>query len=508
MTLVHHLLRHCAQSHPERVAVIAGDCRLTFGDIDRASDRLAAALQASGTGRGDRVAVMLDNSPELVVALWAVLKAGGVFVPITPTTSAAKLAFILADCGAGCVLATAAQRPRLNAVAVPVPVPMMEFDAQRLPTGGAPLTDPGLIDQDLCLLIYTSGSTGQPKGVMMSHRSALNNLTVISGYLGNHADDVVLCVLPMTYSYGLFQALAAVRTGYTLVVERSFAYPYEVLRLIGQYRVTGFAGVPTLYAAMLGLAPFNGLDLSSLRYLTNAAAPLPPAHILRLRQHLPAAAFFSMYGLTECTRVSFLDPARLEAKPGSVGRAIPNSEAYVVDEYGNRLPPGQIGELVVRGSGIMRGYWRRPDETARALRDGEHSGEKLLYTGDLFVADAEGDLTFVGRGDDVFKSRGEKVAPCEIERVLAELVEVTEAAVIGVPHPVDGMAVKAFVVAPEGSHLNEAVLRRHCQARLGPHLVPRFFELCASLPKTESGKVTKTVLRQENPRPLAGEGGG
>jgi long-chain acyl-CoA synthetase len=280
------------------------------------------------------------------------------------------------------------------------------------------------------------------------------------------------------------------------VLERSFSYPYDVLKRIGEYQVTGLPGVPTIFAKLLEFAPFEELDLSSLRYLSNTAAPFPSAHILALRKLLPQAAIFSMYGLTECTRVSYLDPSRLEGKVTSVGRAMPNSETYIVDDQGRRCGPREIGELVVRGTSVMRGYWQRPDDTAKALRDGDIPGEKVLFTGDLFWKDEEEDLYFVGRRDDVFKCRGEKVSPREVEACLYELDSVAEVAVVGVPHPIDGMAIKAHVVPRDGHFISEELLRKQCLRRLEPLLVPRFFELRTNLPKTDSGKIMTTVLRQ------------
>jgi long-chain acyl-CoA synthetase len=506
--LVHDYLAASAERLPDKTALNAAGQAFSFAAIDGASDRLAAAFQAAGMARGDRIAVMLDNGPDMVIALWAALKAGGVFIPINPATKADKLGFILGDAEARLLVAPAPLQRRVDEARAQAPsVATVVWAGSGRTADGLHLTeilagadcrptDPGLIDQDLCFIIYTSGSTGRPKGVMMTHRNIHNNVWSISTYLRNTPDDIVLCVLPLSFDYGLFQVLTGARVGFTVVLERSFAYPYDVLKRIGEYRVTGLPGVPTIFATLLQFAPFAGLDLSSLRYLTNTAAPFPPAHIRRLRELLPAATIFSMFGLTECTRVSYLDPSRLEAKPTSVGQAMPNSETYIVDAEGKRCAPGEVGELVVRGSSVMRGYWRRPDETARALRDGDIPGEKVLHTGDLFYADADADLHFVGRLDDVFKCRGEKVSPREVESVLYELERVAEAAVIGVPDAIDGMAIKAYVVARAGPPLSEQELRRHCLTRLEPRLVPKYFELCAELPKTDSGKITKTVLRR------------
>lgn len=503
--LVHEALVSTARRLPHRTALIAGGRSWSFGRLDDDSDRLAVALQRLGVARGDRVAVLLDNSAEMVVALWGILKAGAVFTPIAHGSRRERVEFVLADAEPACLIAAASHPALSGNFALPCPilwvgsgdvVDGLTLDDVLSAPHQAP-RDPGLIDQDLSLLIYTSGSTGRPKGVMMTHAAVRNNMWAIATYLGNSADDVVLCVLPLSFNYGLFQVLVGAREGYATVLERSFAFPYQVLQSVAEHRVTGFPAVPTMIASLVQMGENGTLDLSSLRYVTNAAAPVAPAHIRRLRQMLPGVAFFSMYGLTECTRVAYLDPARVLEKTGSVGRAIPNSQVTVVDEHGRRANPGQVGELVVRGANLMRGYWRRPEETAAVLRDGPLPGEKVLHTGDLFRMDADGDLFFVGRKDDVFKCRGEKVSPREIEAALCELTDVLEAAVIGVPDPVDGMAVKAFVVPRAPDAVTEAELRRHCRARLEAHLVPKTIELRASLPKTESGKIAKAALRDD-----------
>jgi len=506
--LLHNYLRDTADRLPERTAIIASGRTHDFREIDEKSDRVAVEFQGLGIRRGERVAAMLDNSVEFVVVLWATMKVGAVFIPINPGVKADKLAFIIVDSGAAVLVASAQLRSRIDdATALASFKGTTIWTAHVSDATGPNLAEimdrpyevpkrPCLIDQDLCLIIYTSGSTGNPKGVMLTHRSIYNNVWSISTYLRNKIDDVVLCVLPLSFDYGLFQVLTGARVGFAVAVERSFAYPYDILRRIGEYGITGLPGVPTIFAKLLEFAPFEGLNLSSLRYLSNTGAALPSAHIASLRRFLPHTSIYSMFGLTECTRVSYLDPARIEAKPTSVGRAMPNSETYIVDEAGRRCGPQEVGELVVRGTSLMRGYWRRPDETAKALREGEIPGETVLYTGDLFWMDEDGDLYFVGRRDDVFKCRGEKVSPREVEACLYELDAVGEAAVVGIANPIDGMAIMAYIVPREGRDLSEAMLRAHCRNRLEPRLVPRFFEVCTSLPKTDSGKIMKAILRK------------
>jgi long-chain acyl-CoA synthetase len=509
--LVHDQLRRSAQRHPQATAVVAGGTAHTFAEIDRASDALACCLADRGVRRGDRVAIMADNSVEVVVALFAALKAGAVFVVLNPTTKADKLAYILNDCTVAALVASrqvarTATRALSDAPSVATAVwiggvpetdgliSALAYDDAVAAGAGRGPADAGLIDADLGALVYTSGSTGQPKGVMLTHRNLVHNAWSISTYLGLRADDVVACMLPLAFDYGLFQVLMAARVGCAVVLERSFAYPRDVVGRLADQRVTVLPGVPTIFATLLQSMPFDGVDLSSVRMLTNTAAALPPAHIRRLRDAFPGARVFSMYGLTECTRVSYLDPDRLDDKITSVGKAMPNTEAYVVDSDGSRAPPGEVGELVVRGASVMRGYWGKPEATAACLRDGEIAGEKVLHTGDQFRTDDEGFLYFVGRTDDVFKCKGEKISPKEIEHVLYELEAVAEAAVVGVPHEIDGQAVKAVVAPGPGATLSEEQVRRHCRARLENYMVPRFVDVLEALPKTDSGKIRKAAL--------------
>ncbi len=369
MILVQDFLRDAASRRPDHPALICDGTVHSFARIAAESDRIACALQREGLLRGERVAVLMENSAELVVSVFGILKAGGVFVIVNPTTKAAKLTYILNECGIRALIAqrrlervvtpAAAQVPSLKTIiwtgaGESGEAPSRTFEEIVSGPHESP-APPGLIDEDLCTIIYTSGSTGNPKGVMLTHRNIANTAWSISTYLGNVPSDVVICMLPLSFDYGLYQVITGARVGFTVVLEKSFAYPYRILQRMAEHRVTGLPGVPTIFARLLEMAPFEGLDLSSLRYMTNTAAAFPPAHIRRLRKLFPQATIFSMYGLTECTRVSYLDPSRLEEKITSVGKAMPNSEVYVVDEQGRMVEPGVVGALVVRGANVMRG---------------------------------------------------------------------------------------------------------------------------------------------------------
>ena len=309
----------------------------------------------------------------------------------------------------------------------------------------------------------------------------------------NDEEDIVIDVLPLSFDYGLYQLLMAFKFGGRLILERSFTYPAAILQRMQDEQVTGFPGVPTIFSILLQM-DLSAYDLSHLRYISNTAAALPPSHIQQLRGKFPGVRVYSMYGLTETKRTLYLPPEQLEARPGSVGIAIPGTEVWIEDENGVRLGPGEVGELVVRGRHVMRGYWNAPEATAARYRPGPIPGERVCYTGDLFRKDDEGYLYFVGRKDDIIKSRGEKVAPKEVENVLYMLKGVVEAAVVGVEDPILGQAVKAFLVL-DNVQLSEAEVLAHCKSHLEDFMVPKYVEFRDRLEKTSSGKIKKTNLK-------------
>lgn len=510
--LVNDFLQDSARRHPDKVALICEGRRLTYAQIEEQANRIANGLRALGAQRGDRLAIWLPNSVEAVIAIFAILKAGGVFTVINPTTRPAKLAYILNNCSASGLFLPARGQDQLDRLFRDIPslqlavlcgrgsAPPKASPPHIVPFSHLLETCPSVrppcpsIDIDLACLIYTSGTTGEPKGVMSTHANVAFAASSIIQYLENRPEDVIINVLPLSFDYGLYQLLMVFKFGGTLVLERSFAYPAAALRRIEQERVTGLPGVPTLFAMLLQM-DLSRFDLSSIRYLTNTAAALPVEHIRRLREAFPWARLYSMYGLTECKRTLYLPPEELDRRPGSVGIAIPGTEVWIEDEAGNRLGPGEVGELVVRGSHVMQGYWGDPEETAKRYRPGRYPAERLLYTGDLFRMDEEGFLYFVARKDDIIKSRGEKVAPKEVESVLYQLPGVVEAAVIGVPDEVLGQAIKAFVVCGDGHTLTEQEVLRHCARHLEDFMIPRTVEFRTSLPKTPSGKIQKSALR-------------
>lgn len=493
MRLLQTLLENSARRWPAKTALVCGAARVSYADIDAQANRAARALQTLGVARGDRVVVFLDNSVEAVVAFFAVLKADAVVVPVNATTKAEKLARLIADCDARALITAQA---RLDALGAYVSVPALSTPWEDTLAAHAP-TPPATanIDLDLACLIYTSGTTGQPKGVMHSHQGLVSVTRSIVQYLDAREDDVVLSVLPLSFGYGLTQLWPTFAVGGTLVLEKSFAFPQVTLQKMVTERVTGFAMVPTIAVTLLknDLARF---DLSSLRTLTNAGAGIAPALLGELRARLPHVRLFPMYGQTECIRASFLPPDQVDVRPAKIGKGIPGSELWIADDDGRRLPPGSVGELVVRGANVMRGYWNLPEATAQKLRPGPLPGEHVLFTGDLFSLDDEGWLQFVSRKDDIIKTRGEKVSPREVEDVLHSCPAIAEAVVMGVPDPVLGEAVRAWVVLREGAALDEKGVLRYCAEHVEDFAVPKRVHLLPELPKTPNAKVDRAALRE------------
>jgi amino acid adenylation domain-containing protein len=495
---------------------------MTYAELDEAANRLAHLLRDSGVAPGDRVAMLLENSIESAVSIFGALKAGAAFVVVNPTTKPDKLVFTLNDCAPSALVidakfAGAAGRAGREVASLGCiaawggePPDGAVGDGGRYDLDRDLVSFPAVrprrrcIDMDLAGIIYTSGSTGRPKGVAVTHLNVISAATSVTQYLEMAPKDVVLCCLPLSFGYGLYQLLMSVKKGGTLVLERSLAYAYRIVELVREEHITGFPGVPTIFAMLLQMKGLVPEPFDGVRFLTNAGAALPAAHLLRLRELFREARIYSMYGVTECKRVSYLPPEELDRRPTSVGRGMPNEQVFVVDEDGREVGPGVVGELVVRGSNVMMGYWNRPEETARALRPGRYPWERVLHTGDLFMKDAEGFLYFVARKDDIIKSRGEKVSPREVEGVIYELPAVREVAVVGVPDAVLGQAIKAVIVQADGGALEARQIIAHCARRLENFMVPKHVEFRAELPKTATGKIRHGPLRDES-EPSAGD---
>ncbi len=509
--LLHDSLAVSAHQTPDKsVAVVEGN-PYTYRALEAAASRLAAALAAAGVTRGDRVAIYMDNSWPCLVSICGTLIAGGAFVVVNPQTKVDKLRYILSDSAAKVFITDG----HLSKIFLPA-LDGMSSVTSVICSGALPETsglelrafddltsrhtaavpNPEVVPLDLAAIIYTSGSTGHPKGVAMTHQAMTFTAGSLIEYLRLVEEDRILNLLPLSFDYGLYQFLMTMRLGATLVLERSFTYPAQVFNRITTEGVTVFPGVPTVYMTMLGTHARSPLCFPSVRRVTNTAAALPPDIVPRLREIFPNALIFRMYGLTECKRVCYLEPELIDAKPNSVGKAIPGTEVFLRSEAGQPVPAGETGVLYVRGPHVMMGYWNQPTLTDDMLKPGRYPGERVLCTHDFFRMDSDGCLYFVGRSDDIIKTRGEKVSPIEVENCLHGIPGIREAAVVGVPDELLGESVKAFVALEEGVSLSEKKIRGICMSRLEAFMVPRDIVFLEALPKTATGKIRKKGLKE------------
>jgi acyl-CoA synthetase (AMP-forming)/AMP-acid ligase II len=508
------MLAEQAQLLPEKVALVTDGQRYTFGWLNIRANRCAQTLHSVSLKRGERVLIALDNSVELIVGLFATSQVGGTYVVVNPTTPAARLGVIFADCQPTVIIAggriaasiitacnTAGISPEMwwvGKVLLPPTIDAIGSDFNQILDGQpeSPLQSPATAD-DVASIIYTSGTTGDPKGVMVAHRHIWAAAISIAAYLENTAEDVVLCVLPLFFSYGLCQLYVNFLTGGTLVLEKNFTFPAKTIQLLQQEKVTGFAAVPTIYNMLLQQEGLAKLDLSSLRYLTNAGAGMPPTLFRRVRETFPQAKLYLMYGQTECARIAYTPPALSAQYLEAVAFPVPNLEAWLEDEEGVRQPStNSHGELVVKSPFVAYGYWNNPIGSASKFTPAEN-GEAILHTGDIFRTDENGYFYFVSRQDDIIKSRGEKVPPRLIENLLLELPQVYEVAVIGRPDEILGEAIALYLVLHEGAVITEQEVRAYCSKNLENFMWPKYIEFVETLPKTPSGKIAKADLKKQ-----------
>jgi len=487
----------------EREAIVHGERRMPYGELWHEAQKVAAWLTSIGLQRGDRVALLMDNSPDYAAAYYGVLLAGGAVVALNTAVKAPEIVNWLQHSEASALIADArhSELPavlegmpdRLVVLALgdsrkPLPGPVASWNALPAANDFVPVTTR---DSDLGAIIYTSGTTGAPKGVMLSQGNLAANLDSILAYLRLTKADSIVNVLPFYYSYGNSVLHTHLAVGGRIILENSLMYPHRVVERIVNEKATGFSGVPSTFALLLSRVALQQYDLTSLRYVTQAGGAMPPAHTRRLREILGNTDIVIMYGQTEATaRIAWLPPDRIDDKPGSCGKAIPGVEVEIRDENDQPVPPGTLGEICVRGANIMQGYWRNPEATAKVVVNG------WLHTGDLARMDEEGFLFIEGRRSDMIKAGANRISPQEIEEVIQELDAVAEAGVVGVPDEILGEAIKAVIVPREGAHLDKRTILSHCRKRLALYKIPKFVEFAEALPKTASGKIRRYLLNE------------
>lgn len=499
MNLYDYLL---AGRDPTAAAIVSRKESVTYGDLAAAADRMAGALHAADVAVGDRVGILADNSAFWVATYLAILKIGAVAVPFPSRLDAVKLAQLanLTQCRALCAdhkraKQASAQIAETCQIVTPSALTAdVEVDPDAQGATGVPRVD--LADGALASLMFTSGSTGVPNAVKVSHRNIVANTASIVEYLGLTRDDRMMVLLPFDYCFGLSLLHTHLRVGGTLILNNMSQFAEDVLDDMERFECTGLAGVPAIYQHLLKRSTLPKRALPHLRHAQQAGGRLANAFITEFREALPHVRLFVMYGQTEATsRLSYLPPEHLDAKLGSIGRGIPGVKLSVLDANGDPVAPGATGEIVAEGDSVAAGYWL-PDTAKQSFRDGR------LYTGDLGRVDEDGFIYLVGRSSDFIKPSGHRISSREIEDILVEMPEVVEAAVVGIPDPDLGEAVKAFIVTRSGEELTLNQLVDHCRGRLPLYAIPRAVAFLPTLPKNGAQKVLKQAL-QAGPAPSA-----
>ena len=483
---VAQLLERSALYHADRVALVAGDRRWTYRELDAAASSLAGGLAGLGLPPGERVALHLPNGPEFVLAYYAAQKAGLVPLSLNVTYRAEETEYIVGDAQAAAVITAGVVAGHLPARGR-MPSVRHVLDAKDLGAlrGAAPQRALERDRDETAAILYTSATTGRPKGVMLTHANVVSNAHATVHHLRMTADDRGLCALPLFHCFGQnFILNALVTAGGTLVLHERFALD-AFLDAVARHRITLLYAVPTMY--ILFLESGAARDLSSVRLCFSAAATLP-ADVERRWHDRHGHWIHQGYGLTECSPfASYNHDVRF--KPGSVGTPIENVEMRIVDPEGRELPDGELGEILIKGPNVMRGYFGNPQATADALRDG------WLRSGDIGYRDPEGYYFLVDRVKDMINVSGFKVFPREVEEVLFRHAAVKEVAVVGMADPLRGEAVKAFVVLREGARATAEELQALCRAAIAPYKVPETVAFIATLPKNPTGKILKKDLR-------------
>ncbi|MDI5969533.1 long-chain fatty acid--CoA ligase [Streptomyces sp. SL13] len=488
------LLAASVARSPERPVLRMDDDVLTLADLDVLSARAARWLASLGVVPGDRVAVLQPNVPTFAVLYYGILRAGAVVVPMNPLLKSREVEHCLSDAGAALLICWHEGTEEAVTGAVRVGTPCVTVGPDAFATDAfAPDVHPAPPaahrrgGEDTAVILYTSGTTGVPKGAELTHRNILGNVRAGIQVLGIGEDDVIFGGLPLFHSFGQVMGLnCAVATGACLTLVARFD-PAGAMAVIRRDRVSVFLGVPAMYTLMLTHPDRAGHDVSSLRVCLCGGSPLPP-EVLRGFEDDFGCVVLEGYGLSESSPLACANRIDRERVAGSIGVPIEGVRMRVVDESGTEVPDGTVGEVVIRGHNVMKGYWRRPEATARAIRSG------WLYTGDLGTRDARGDFRIVDRSKDVIIRGGFNVYPREVEDVLYEHPAVAEATVVGVPHPTHGQEVAAAVVLRDGARVAPEEIRAFVRERVAPFKYPRLVWLTDALPKGPTGKILKREI--------------
>ena len=504
--LVSDILLNTARSNPDSKAVwFNGEWR-SYNDIANASQSVAAFLRGKGLEPGDRVAILIDNSFDYIIAHFGILIAGGVEVSLNTDLSETDIQYLLSDCEATGLIASKKYAKRwMGTLEELSDLRFVISDARIHDDKGKPTftfkeaidtaaleSKPLRHESELASIVYTSGSTGKPKGVMLSHRNLVSNMQAIVEYLSLTSIDRMLVVLPFHYIYGRSLLYTHFLTGGSIVIDNRFAFPSTVLKTMDEQEVTFFAGVPSTFSILMRKTDFAKRSFPKLRMMTQAGGPMPPALQKEIVEAIAPADLWIMYGSTEAApRLTYLDPKWIRNKWGSIGQPVSGVEIVVRDEQGNPVADGEVGELTAKGPNIMMGYWKDEAGTAEAIVDGYYR------TGDLGYCDEDGCYFLTGRARDIIKVGGNRVSSKEIEEHIAAIEGVVEVAVVGISDEILGEAIKAYVSIDE-SIVTPEQIQKELQRTLPSFKQPSEWEVRDELPKNQSGKVMKNELKQQS----------
>jgi amino acid adenylation domain-containing protein len=513
--LLPHLLTAAADRHPERDAVVMGDQRLSYSQMEAEANRLAHALRGRGVGRGDRVALWLRKSPRAVVAIHGVMKAGAAYVPVDPGAPPARAAFILRDCSVAGLVTESRLAEKLEGeplgeslrgtwlVDDEVDLPETSGRASWAAVEAEPPSPLALsgIDADPAYILYTSGSTGEPKGVVISHRNSLAFVEWAGDEFGVRPEDRLANHAPFHFDLSIFDLFAAARAGAAVypLPPRLAAFPAAISKYYADHRLSIWYEVPSSLILLLTKGGLADLDLSPVRVVLFAGEVFPPKYLRQLMALLPRVRFANLYGPTETNVCTWYGVGRAPEgdDPVPIGVPCANTEALILDEKRSPVPDGEVGELWVRGPTVMLGYWGRPERSREVLVPLEAvpgSRDPAYFTGDLVRRRPAGNLEFLGRRDHQVKTRGYRVELGEIESVLSRHEAIAEVVVLAIPDPELTHRLVAVAVARTGQQVHPGDLKRVCAALLPAYMVPETVEMLPDLPRTSSGKVDRRAL--------------
>jgi amino acid adenylation domain-containing protein len=481
-----NLLRRGSEAFGDRIALVQGTEQTSFGDLNRRAGQIAHALRTDGIGPGDVCAVLAKGPRDAAAAFFATLGIGATGINLNELYRPRQIEFVLTHSRARALVVS---REVLEGLPRPVVTSANIVVLEDIRNSGRELSPLDCDPEAPAQITYTSGSTGQPKGVLMSHENLWAGVRVVASYLGLREDDRIAGLLPFSFVYGFNQLTTALFVGATLVVERS-TLVQDIVATLRRERVTVLAAVPPLWQQLLGMAAFRDHPLDHLRIVTNAGGRLPPSTVRDLRQAQPEAKLFLMYGLTEVFRSTYLPPEEVDGYPDSIGRAVPESAVYVLNDEGQLAKPGEVGELLHGGPSVAIGYVGDPEATANVFRSNPffRPGEppRVVFTGDLVRRDEEGRLYYVGRRDRMIKTLGFRVSPDEICDVIHASGLVAEAAVVTEPDSNRGERIVACIVLRAGANLDQ--VRRFCGIELPRYMQPVRYLCLTAIPRNPSGK--------------------